>query len=105
MNARADDVLLPTSSSGSSTPQGQMAAAQQLGADAAELASIAAQRSERHRAAQFRKRSGSYFKVHRGRGSNPNSVIHGLAAAAATTHVCKTAVDAWLWWMQDGPAL
>ena len=57
--------------------------------DAAELAAIAAQRIDRHRAAQFRKRSGGFFKVYHGRGSNPNSVVHGLAAAAAATYSCN----------------
>ena len=66
-----------------------MAAAQQLDDDAAELATMAAQRIDRHRAAQFRKRSGSFFKIYRGKGSNPNSVVHGLAAAASATYVCK----------------
>ena len=66
-----------------------MAAAAQPDDDSKELAAIEAQRNERHRAAQFRKRSGGFFKTHRGTGSNPNSVIHGLATAAAATYVCK----------------
>ena len=65
-----------------------MAAAAQLNDDAAQIAATEAQRSKRHNAAQFRKRSGSFFKVHRGRGSNPNSVVYGLAAAARSTYVC-----------------
>ena len=57
--------------------------------DAAELASLAASRSKRHEAAQLRKRSGSALAVYRGRSSNPNSVVHGLAAAARSTYVCQ----------------
>ena len=67
-----------------------MAAAAQLDDDAAEIAAIAAQRRKRYNAAQFRKRSGSFFQIHRGRGSNPNSVVHGLGAAARSTYVCNT---------------
>ena len=59
--------------------------------DAAELAALAAERNDRHRAAQFRKRSGGAFKEHRGRGSNPHSVWFGLAAAAKATYVCRAA--------------
>jgi len=68
-----------------------MAATGQPDSDAVELAVIRAQRINRHRAAQFRKRSGSFFRIHHGRGSssNPNSVVHGLAAAASATYVCK----------------
>ena len=86
---RADDAPLPASKWWSSPCQGQRAAAMQPSDDAAELAALAAERSERYRAAQFRKRSGSFHKVHRGRGSNPNSVVQGLAAAAAATYACK----------------
>jgi len=68
-----------------------MAAAAQSDDDSAELAALAAQRNERYRAAQFRKRSGSFHMADCGRGSNPNSVVHGLAAAAAATYVCKAA--------------
>jgi len=89
MNVGADDVQLPAPKSGSRLCQGQMTAAWQLDDDAAELAARAAQRSERYSAAQFRKRSGSFYRVHHGRGSNPNSMVHGLAAAAAATYVCK----------------
>ena len=65
MNAGTDIVQLPQSSSGSRSCQVQMAAARQLDDDAAELAALAAQRSERYHAAQFRKRSGGFHKVHR----------------------------------------
>ena len=66
-----------------------MAAAAKPDDDAAELAAIAAQRSERYNAAQFRKRSGGFHRIYHGRGSNPNSVVHGLAAAARSTYVCR----------------
>ena len=76
-----------------------MAALQLIDCDAAELATLAALRSERHEAAQFRKRSGRAFAVHLGKGSNPNSVEYGLAAAARSTYVfrstgCEALVDA-----------
>ena len=89
MNVGADDVQLPAPKSGSRPCQGQMTAAWQLDDDAAELATLAAQRSERYGAAQFRKRSGGFFRVYHGRGSNPNSMVYGLAAAATATYVCK----------------
>jgi len=88
-NAGADNGQLPASSSESRLCQGQMAATGQPDSDAVELAVIRAQRIDRHRAAQFRKRSGSFFRIHHGRGSNPNSVVHGLTAAASATYVCK----------------
>ena len=89
VNAGADCVPLPASKWQSSPCQGQMAAAAQPDDDSAELAAIAAQRSERYNAAQFRKRSGGFFKAYHGRGNNPNSVVHGLAAAARSTYVCN----------------
>ena len=67
-----------------------MATLQLHDSDAAELATLAALRSERYEAAQFRKRSGGAFAVHRGKGRNPNSVEHGLAAAARSTYACRS---------------
>jgi hypothetical protein len=57
--------------------------------DAAELQQIAAQREARREAAQLRKRSGAHLRQHRGKGSNPNSVQHGLTAAARSVYVCR----------------
>ena len=90
VNALADGACSPVPTTLSGFCQVQMVAAAQLDDDAAELAAIAAQRNERYRAAQFRKRSGGFFTVHRGRGCNPNSVAYGLATAATATYVCKT---------------
>ena len=57
--------------------------------DAAELQQITAQREARREAAQLRKRSGAHLRLHRGRGSSPNSHQHGLAAAARSVYVCS----------------
>jgi hypothetical protein len=58
--------------------------------DAAELEAEAAQRRARYEEAQRRKRSGGAARQHKGRGSNPNSLEHGLAAAARSTYICRT---------------
>jgi hypothetical protein len=90
VNARADGAPSPaltTLSTGNCLCQ--MAAAEAR--DAAELAELAAARGARHQAAQFRKRSGGALKEYRGKGSNPNSVVFGLAEAAAATYVCQAA--------------
>eukprot|EP00322_Chrysochromulina_rotalis_P025401 CAMPEP_0115884932 /NCGR_PEP_ID=MMETSP0287-20121206/30389_1 /TAXON_ID=412157 /ORGANISM="Chrysochromulina rotalis, Strain UIO044" /LENGTH=158 /DNA_ID=CAMNT_0003341285 /DNA_START=394 /DNA_END=870 /DNA_ORIENTATION=+ len=54
-----------------------------------ELEAIEAQRQVRYAAAQLRKRSGAHLRQHRGRGNNPNSHQHGLAAAARSVYVCS----------------
>lgn len=56
--------------------------------DEEELVALQAQSNARRAASQFRKRSGSACKIFRGKGSNPNSVDFGLAAAARSTYVC-----------------
>jgi hypothetical protein len=56
----------------------------------AELEQAATQRRARTEAALLRKRSGGHLRQHRGRGMNPNSVVHGLAAAARSVYVCRT---------------
>ena len=61
----------------------------QVERDAAELRAITAQRDARRAAAQLRKRSGAQLRLHRGRGSNPNSLSYGLTAAARAVYVCR----------------
>jgi len=55
-----------------------------------ELEAVAAQRSARCDAAQLRKRSGGAARQYRGKGSNPNSWVHGLAASARSVYTCRT---------------